>query len=126
MTFTEDERRFMYAQVNEQYQNGKIRSQVPSGLLESLLSKLASVDVSFTEQESRWCQYLFQDLKDLYSRIADPRLQHLIQGGSGKMSGVGSFQQTGIAASGSGGDRYFSGPSTYLICISILNKLAGS
>lgn len=126
ITFTEDERRFMFSQVNDLYMNWNYRS-LEGDLLKGILSKLTSVNVNFTEQESRRVQYLFEDLKTLYARIADVRAQHIIQGDAGKMSTLGSNQQIGIAAGGRTGDSgYFNGPATYNLCVNILKKLLGS
>ena len=126
ITFTEQERAFLWSSLNDLYQNWNVRS-LEGDLLHGMLVKLRSTTVSFTEQESRRIQYQVQDLKDLYSRIADIRSQHLIQGGAGRMSTCGSNQQVGIAAGGATGDcGFFNGPKTYDLCISILNKLVGS
>lgn len=114
ITLTEEERAFTSSLVNDLYQNYNYRSVEPAGLLESILSKLVSTGVSFTEQESRRIQYLLQDRSEIYSRIADPRLQHILN----------TQNNQGFGASGSscrGG--FFNGPRMYQLCQSVLKKL---
>lgn len=125
ITFLEDERRFLFSLINDQYQNWNYRS-LEGDLLQSILSKLSAKIVSFTEQENRRCQWLMRDTAEVYVRIADPRLQHIIQGGSGRNSGVGAAScPEGLGATGGGATLFFDGPAMYNTCTAILAKLEG-
>lgn len=123
ITFHERERQWLFAMVMERFQNDYWRS-LNFALLQSLLSKLQSTVVSFTQQENRYLQDYIQDQAWLYVGRSDPRLQHIIQGTAGRGSGVGAAQQVpGVGTSGGGHDSYFQGGAMYKRCKDILGKL---
>lgn len=123
MLLTEDERRFLFSLVNDQYQNWNFRS-VEGPLLESLLSKLHNISITLSRTENSKCQYLLRDMAALFSRLADSRLQFIIQGQSGPGSGVGSTPVVGaVGGSSNGASTYFNASLTYDICNQILRKL---
>lgn len=125
ITFTEDERRFLFSLVNDLYQNWNFRS-LEGNLLQGILTKLKVANVQFTESENRRCQFQMRDALELYNRIADPRLQHILQGQAGPGSGVGAVQMLGgVGAPGGGASSYFDGASMANFCRSILTKLEG-
>src|SRR4051812_8051712 len=93
ITLTEEERAFTSSLVNDLYQNYNYRSIEPVGLLESILSKLKSISITFTEQEIRRIQYLLLGKSEFYVRSADPGLQHILNSQNNQGFGAGSSDE---------------------------------
>lgn len=122
MVLTDRERNYLFSVVNDLYQNYNVRS-LEGPVLSSILSKLSSTTVMLTEAENTRTQYLMQDQADLFSRLADPRLWHIIQGESGRGSGVGSMASTGLGSASGGATSFFNSSSTYNLAKAVLVKL---
>lgn len=107
ITLTERERTFTYEKVNELYQNWNQRSLEPA-LIKGILDKLQSVTLTLTQSEKGIVQWWLRDQAELYARLANPRLQFILQADRGVMKEQNHF---------------FDGPLTYNLCQSVLAKI---
>lgn len=115
ITLTEDERAFLQTQVIERFQNAYFRS-IEGPVLETIIPKLTSTEVEFTETESLNIQTVLQYFKEGQARLTDQRLQHVLmeQNNQGFGRDHGSKQ------------NWFHSGKQYLLAQSILGKLVGS
>lgn len=122
MILTDRERNYLFSVFTDLYQNYNVRS-LEGPIISSILGKLSSTTVVLTEAENTRAQYLMQDQADLFSRLADPRLWHIIQGEAGRGSGVGSMASTGLGSASGGASSFFNSSATYILAKAVLAKL---
>lgn len=114
IVLTEAERSYLYSEINTQFQNYNYRS-VEGPLLQGILNKLISVNVDFTEPETRRCLWLMQWREEALVRLTNPRLQHiLVEQNNQGFAGVGE---------GGGCNHFFHSGSQYNLCKQIISKL---
>lgn len=129
ITFTEPERQYLYQEMMTLYQNGYYRNQA-GPILSSILNKLLSREVDFTEQEGRYIQWFLNDRRDVLTRLTNPRLQFILQQqndqGFGAYGAAVPDKKTGldlgVGEPGAQNHFFHSGKQWYL-CLSIIQKL---
>ena len=130
INFVETERSFLWASLNEIWQNYNRRTMYGETVVQSLMSKLQSTSVILTENEVRLAQTLILDREEQLARLTDPRLQHILQGqcnqGFGAPGSTGSSPgSTDLGVGGNCGNHFFHSGFQYWLCKSILRKLDG-
>lgn len=129
--FREKEREFLWQSLNTIWQDYNQRTLYGETVIRSLLDKLQSVEVTFSETEARLIQFLMRDRAEQLARLTDPRLQHILQGqcnqGFGAPGSTGSSPgSTNLGVGGNCQNHFFHSGLQYFLCKEIIFKLMGS
>ncbi len=112
ITLTEEERSFLFTEINTLYQNWNYRS-IEGELLKSILDKSQSTVILFNEVESRRIQIMLRSHSEGLAPLSNQRLQHILQ----------TQNNQGFLKSSS---PFFHAGKQFQLCQSIINKLMGS
>ena len=128
--FHEQEREFLWASLNTIWQDYNQRTLYGETVIQSLLNKISSVEVTLSETEVRLVQFLMHDRAEQLARLTDPRLQHILQEqcnqGFGAPGSTGSSPgSTDLGVGGGCHTNFFHSGFQYWLCKAILYKLRG-
>ncbi len=129
ITLTDRERIFLYNEFITIVQNMQLRELYGEVVCKSILSKIESTVVSFTQQESNLLQSYLVYRKEGLGRLTDKRLQHILMTQNHQGFGApGNPGPTNLPPSVGGNiaENFFNPYTQYNLVLSILNKLVGS
>lgn len=113
VTLTEEERSYLFSEIMRIYQDYNYRS-IEGDLLKSILDKIQSTSVTFTQQERSRIQYFMNDLAEVRAGLTNVRLQHILAQHNNQGFGMDHGAQ----------EHYFNAAKQYKLSKSIISKLS--